>query len=109
MELYTLDTHDSAVRELARKVSHFHANQIPFRINHGSTNSTRVRDPATPQLAIAHLDNILDVDEENSFALVEPNVPLDKLSFVTLGKGLMLPVVMEFPGKFMLRSSLHGC
>jgi len=99
MEVYTIDKHNIAVHKLAREVSHFHANQIPFRINHGSTNSTRGRDPATPQLAIAHLDNIIDIDEENSIALVEPNVPLDKIVEKSLRKGLMPPVVPEFPGE----------
>jgi delta24-sterol reductase len=98
MEVYTLDKHDIAVRELARDVADFHARQIPFRINHGSTNSTRRRNPATPQLRIAHLNNVIDINKETSIALVEPNVPLDSLVSSTLGKGLMPLVVMEFPG-----------
>lgn len=98
METYTLDHHDLAVKKLSSGVAHFHASNTPFRINHGSTNSTRRRDPATPQLDISHLNQILDIDVATETALVEPNVPLDSLVCNTLAKGLMPPVVMEFPG-----------
>jgi delta24-sterol reductase len=98
MERYTSHQHDLAVQKLAEEVARFHAAQVPFRINHGSTNSTRRRDPATPQLHIAHLNNIIDIDTEKQLAIVEPNVPLDHLVSNTLQKGLMPLVVMEFPG-----------
>ncbi|KAL5113820.1 hypothetical protein ACEQ8H_008282 [Pleosporales sp. CAS-2024a] len=92
------DQHDDAVKELAAQVAGFHAAQVPFRINHGSTNSTRRRDPETPQLHIAHLNRILDIDTRSRIATVEPNVPLDVLVSCTLKTGLMPRVVMEFPG-----------
>jgi delta24-sterol reductase len=98
MGAYTLDHHDLAVRELANTVAQLHASNTPFRINHGSTNSTRRRHPATPQLHIAHLNHILDIDIATETALVEPNVSLDSLVYRTLAKGLVPPVVMEFPG-----------
>jgi delta24-sterol reductase len=98
MGAYILDHHDLAVKELANTVAQFYASNTPFRINHGSTNSTRRRDPATPQLHIAHLNHILDIDVATETALVEPNVSLDSLVRKTLAKGLMPPVVMEFPG-----------
>jgi delta24-sterol reductase len=98
MDDYTLNQHDVAVRKLADEVTKFHAAQIPFRINHESRNSTRRRDPSTPQLHIAHLNHILEVDTNSRTAIVEPNVPLDILVFETLRKGLMPLVVMEFSG-----------
>jgi delta24-sterol reductase len=98
MEGYTLHRHDLVVQKLADEVAQFHAAQIPFRINHGSTNSTRRRDPATPQLYIAHLNHILNIDAKSKIATVEPNVPLDSLVSETLRQGLMPLVVMEFPG-----------
>ncbi|KAF1841437.1 FAD-binding domain-containing protein [Cucurbitaria berberidis CBS 394.84] len=98
MEAYTLDRHDDIVRELAQKVAEYHASHIPFRINHGSTNSTRRRDPSVPQLNIAHLNHILDIDTTANTVLVEPNVPLDALVLKTLKKQLVPLVVMEFPG-----------
>jgi delta24-sterol reductase len=98
MGRYTFDHHNSAVRRLAAEVSNLHAAQIPFRINHGSTNSTRRRDPKTTQLQITHLNHILAIDTESRIATVEPNVPLDLLVSKSLQKGLMPLVVMEFPG-----------
>ncbi|KAF2034420.1 FAD-binding domain-containing protein [Setomelanomma holmii] len=98
MDTYTIDQHDQAVRKLADEVARFHADQVPFRINHGPTNSTRSRDSRTPQLRIAHLNHVLDIDTRDGIATVEPNVPLDSLVSMTLGRGLMPLVVMEFPG-----------
>jgi delta24-sterol reductase len=98
MASFTLEQHDSTVQKIAAEVARFHTAQVPFRINHGSTNSTRHRDPSTPQLHIAHLNQILDIDTENQVAIVEPNVPLDLLVSESLKQGLMPLVVMEFPG-----------
>jgi hypothetical protein len=52
----------------------------------------------TPQLRIADLNHVLDIDTTAQIAIVEPNVPLDSLVAMTLEKGLMPLVVMEFPG-----------
>jgi delta24-sterol reductase len=98
METFTAVEHNSAVQKLASEVAQFHAAQIPFRINHGWTNSTRTRDPSTPQLNIAHLNHVLSIDTATRTATVEPNVPLDFLVSECLKKGLMPLVVMEFPG-----------
>jgi delta24-sterol reductase len=98
MKEYTPDQHDVAVRKLAEEVTKFTVAQIPFRTNHGSTNSTRRRDLSTPQLRIAHLSHILEVDINSRTAIVELNVSLDSLFSETLRKGLMPLVVMEFPG-----------
>lgn len=98
MESFTLEQHNSVVQRIAAEVAGFHAARIPFRINHGTTNSTRRRDPSTPQLDIAHLNHILNIDTEKEFAIVEPNVPLDLLVSESLLQGLMPLVVMEFPG-----------
>jgi len=98
MENGTHHQHHLAVQKLADEVAQFHRAQVPFRINHGSTNSTRRRDPATPQLHIAHLNHVLAIDTETRIATVEPNVPLDYLVSKTLQEGLMPLVVMEFPG-----------
>tara|TARA_R110002003_G_scaffold73_12_gene6894 strand:+ start:8444 stop:8788 length:345 start_codon:yes stop_codon:yes gene_type:complete len=98
MNNYTLAQHGQAVEKLADEVARFHSDQVPFRINHGSTNSTRSRDPMTPQLRMAHLNHVLDIDTTAQIAIVEPNVPLDFLVGMTLEKGSMPLVVMEFPG-----------
>jgi delta24-sterol reductase len=90
-------SHDQIVSEVAARVKDFHARNIPFRINHGSTNSTR---PAhtSPTVDISLLRNVLQVDIERKVATVEPNVPMDVLVEATLKHNLIPPVVMEFPG-----------
>ena len=44
------------------------------------------------------LINVIQVDVQARFAMVEPNVPMDKLVEATLPMRLVPPVVMEFPG-----------
>jgi len=46
----------------------------------------------------SRLDRVLSVNVANRTALVEPNVPMDRLVEETLKYGLIPPVVMEFPG-----------
>jgi len=47
---------------------------------------------------VSALNHVLSVDTTKRLAVVEPNVPMDKLVRTTLKKGLLPPVVMEFPG-----------
>jgi delta24-sterol reductase len=44
------------------------------------------------------LTNVLQVDTARKVALVEPNVPMDRLVEAALQHALVPPVVMEFPG-----------
>jgi FAD/FMN-containing dehydrogenase len=44
------------------------------------------------------MTHVLKVDTKRKVALVEPNVPMDRLVEETLKYGLIPPVVMEFPG-----------
>jgi len=46
----------------------------------------------------SQLTHILNIDTDTKTALVEPNVPMDRLVEATLRHGLIPPVVMEFPG-----------
>ncbi|CAI6255365.1 unnamed protein product [Periconia digitata] len=98
MPFYGTKNHEIFVEQLATQVRKFHASKTPFRINHGSSNSTRVREAGTPELHIAHLKNILSIDTTSKVAVVEPNVALDELVAATFPLGLLPPVVMEFPG-----------
>jgi Delta24-sterol reductase len=92
-----MDAHDQDVRRIAADVKAFHARGEPFRIFHGSTNSTR---PAHGQRSvdISALSRVLSVDPEAKTAVVEPSVPMDRLVDATLAHELIPPVVMEFPG-----------
>ncbi|KAG9233684.1 hypothetical protein BJ875DRAFT_505233 [Amylocarpus encephaloides] len=77
-----MDSHGQAVSKIASQVERFYHGKEPFRIYHGSTNSTRKS----------------QYERERMTALVEPNVPMDALVQATLRHGLVPPVVMEFAG-----------
>lgn len=96
-----MDAHKKAVATIAATVRQFFARREPYRIFHGSTNSTRPRTAATGHaraVDISALGHVLQVDRARRTALVEPNVPMDRLVAATLPHGLVPPVVMEFPG-----------
>ncbi|KAL4986702.1 hypothetical protein BDW68DRAFT_197855 [Aspergillus falconensis] len=92
-----LAQHKTAVTRIASAIRGFYERKQPFRIAHGSTNSTRpIR--RKHEVDISDLRNVLRVDPVTRTALVEPNVPMDRLVEATLKHGLVPPVVMEFPG-----------
>ncbi|KAH6855863.1 hypothetical protein B0I37DRAFT_365997 [Chaetomium sp. MPI-CAGE-AT-0009] len=95
--------HDRIVSRLAAEVQRFAERGERFRINHGSSNSTRPNHTGNV-LDISYLNNVLFISKGDtdlgldSWCLAEPNVPMDKLVEATLPHGLVPPVVMEFPG-----------
>ena len=94
-----MESHNAAVRTIAARVRVFNDRKEPFRIYHGSTNSTRPSQRQRDRMIdISSLNHVLQVDTQAKFALVEPNVPMDALVEATLRHGLVPPVVMEFPG-----------
>lgn len=89
--------HDAAVAGISSRVRQFHESGSPFRIYHGSTNSTRKSSRRHDNVVdISRLNLVLSIGKKT--AIVEPNVPMDKLVEETLKRGLIPPVVMEFPG-----------
>ena len=91
--------HKQIVAELSRQVAKFYACKQPFKIFHGSTNSTRIQVfKRSEMLDTSGLNRVLEIDTKRQTALVEPNVPMDRLVKATLRHGLIPPVVMEFPG-----------
>ena len=94
-----MQKHEKAVQRIAASVKNFYNRREPFRINHGSTNSTRqgLQD-RKHSVDISELSRVLKVDDASDSALVEPNVPMDKLVEATIEHGYIPPVVMEFPG-----------
>lgn len=95
-----MDVHDAAVAVIAANVRQFYDRQDPFRIYHGSTNSTRQSQHRRDNIIdTSKLRNVLLVDVEKKVALVEPNVAMDALIEATVPYAhLVPPVVMEFPG-----------
>ncbi|PHH90953.1 hypothetical protein CDD83_2160 [Cordyceps sp. RAO-2017] len=94
-----MERHKEAVGKIAAAVRGFFERKESYRIFHGSTNSTRPRPrPGARVVDISALSNAIAVDRAARTALVEPNVPMDRLVETTLREGLVPPVVMEFPG-----------
>lgn len=91
--------HGKRVAKLCDQVAGFYAQNRPFKIYHGSTNSTRIQVFKRDEMIdTSHLNHVLHIDTDRKTVLVEPNVPMDKLVKATLKHGLIPPVVMEFPG-----------
>ena len=94
-----MEQHDAIVSDIARRVRHFYDCREKFRIYHGSTNSTRsIKFQPEKMVDTSALNHVLKIDPRMKTALVEPNVPMDRLVEETLKHGLIPPVVMEFPG-----------
>ncbi|PYH87631.1 FAD-binding domain-containing protein, partial [Aspergillus ellipticus CBS 707.79] len=94
-----MTTHAERIAPVAQQIAQFHKTQTPFRIYHGSTNSTRQLPlTQTNTISTAHLNNVLSVDPITKTIRVEPNVPMDALVAATLPHNLVPLVVMEFPG-----------
>ncbi|CAH0018626.1 unnamed protein product [Clonostachys rhizophaga] len=86
-----MEDHSKHVYEVALDVRRFFEIGESYRVFHGSSNSTRPRHGSQ--------QNVVDISMlSNHVALVEPNVPMDRLVETTLTYGLVPPVVMEFPG-----------
>lgn len=91
--------HTIIVSQLQSQISKYYARKVPFRVFHGSTNSTRVLTFKRSEMVdISSLDRVLSIDVNKRVAIVEPNVPMDKLVKACLKNGLVPPVVPEFPG-----------
>ncbi|KAI7341691.1 FAD-binding domain-containing protein [Hortaea werneckii] len=93
--------HQAEVQRISETVKAFHERGEKFRIYHGSTNSTRknmMNKDSRKIVDTSTLNHVLHIDKEKQVALVEPNVPMDRLVEATLEHNLIPPVVMEFPG-----------
>lgn len=91
--------HNLQVNIIANQLKTFYKQKKKVRIYHGSTNSTRTQKfQKDAVIDTTELNHIISVNFEEKYAIVEPNVPMDKLVQETLKFGLVPPVVMEFPG-----------
>jgi FAD/FMN-containing dehydrogenase len=93
------NSHNTKIHIISQHIERFFKNKKPFRVFHGSTNSTRVLTFKEDEMIdVSNLNEILSIDVENKTAIVEPNVQMDTLAKATLRHGLIPPIVMEFPG-----------
>jgi delta24-sterol reductase len=95
-----MERHSTTVRVISSTIRAYFEHSLPYRIWHGSTNSTRPAHlkKSARLVDISALNHVLEVNKTKRTALVEPNVPMDRLVEATLPYGLVPPVVMEFPG-----------
>jgi delta24-sterol reductase len=94
-----MNTHKQSVKKISSRVAELYVNRSPFYIYHGSTNTTRIMTfKKSETVDVSMLNNVLSVNKNKLSAIVEPNVPMDKLVDETLKYGLVPPVIMEFPG-----------
>lgn len=94
-----MEAHNAAVTAISQRVKKFHARKEPFRLYHGSTNSTRQSHRrADNTIDTSKLNHVLRVDTTSKTALAEPNVAMDELVAAALPHGLAPCVVTEFPG-----------
>lgn len=95
-----MDTeHQSTVEKLQNQISEYYSRKVPFRVFHGTTNSTRILTFKRSEMVdISSMNRVLSVDTDRNVAVVEPNVPMDALVDAALAHGLVPPVVTEFPG-----------
>jgi delta24-sterol reductase len=94
-----MDAHSIAVEKVRTRVQHFYDLKRPFRVYHGSTNSTRHANFDRDAIVdVSSLNHVLSINPEKRTAMVEPNVPMDALVRETVKAGYLPPVVMEFPG-----------
>ncbi len=97
----TREEHDEYVRSIAAQMKRIAEDGSGKKINftHGGTNSTRTEENKDFAFVdITNLNDVLQVSVEGLYALVEPNVSLDKLLRETLRAGLIPEVIAEFPG-----------
>ncbi|KAF1913559.1 hypothetical protein BDU57DRAFT_479866 [Ampelomyces quisqualis] len=89
--------HAHRVAKISRAVRTFYDQKVPFRIYHGSSNSTRAA-ARQDVVDISGLNHVIAVDANRKTALVEPGVAMDELIKHLLAYNLMPAVVPEFPG-----------
>ncbi|KAF2000317.1 FAD-binding domain-containing protein [Amniculicola lignicola CBS 123094] len=92
-----MDTHRFLVREISKSVQSLHEENRAWAIYHGPSHTLkRLPDRATI-IRTTDLHNILNINMQCKFALVEPNVTISDLVQKTLNHGLMPIVVPSFP------------
>lgn len=93
-----MDAHHDRTRSLISQVKDFNERGQPFRVYHGSSNSTRrtIYD-RKKVIDTSGFTHVLSVDRMSKNALVEPNVSMGALVDATLPFGLVPAVVPEFP------------
>lgn len=103
-----IEQHNFDVKNIQAQMKNFFARGQKVKIYHGSTNSTRAQKFEKDKFVnVSRLDRVIEVNTAENYALVEPNVPMDKLVEETLRHRLVPPVVPELPG-ITIGGSIQG-
>jgi delta24-sterol reductase len=89
--------HAHRVAKISHAVRTFYAQKVPFRIFHGSSDSTRAA-ARQEVVDISGLNHVIAVNSDKKTVLVEPGVAMDEQIKHLLPFHLMPAVVPEFPG-----------
>lgn len=91
--------HSIDLKNIQEQMRSFFARKQKVKIYHGTTNSTRAQKFEKDKFVdVSRLDRVVEINTNEQYILVEPNVSMDKLVEATLEHDLIPPVVMEFPG-----------
>jgi delta24-sterol reductase len=95
------ETHNAQIKVIAKQIATYFASDRAkrLRFDHGSTLQLKHRDTEEYySVDISQLNDIIEINPIEPYAIVEPNVPLDRLISQTLEVGLIPAVVPELPG-----------
>jgi Delta24-sterol reductase len=93
--------HTTKVAALRETLARAYPGRQPIRLQRTSTNSTRDQSSGSADIVSVDLscfNEVLNIDTRHQWVDVEPGVPMDKLVTATIAKGLIPPVLPEFPG-----------
>src|SRR3989344_5993861 len=91
--------HEKKVLDIQNQLKNWNGSNKKKRVRvyHRSTNSTRsINNQDYYFIDISALNQILEINTEEMYVLVEPNVSMEYLVNKTLQYGLIPPIVMEF-------------
>lgn len=91
-------THSQKLERIQKQIRAYHKAGKQAKMYHGSTNSTRLPDHELARVDVSDLTEIIEINTNEMYVLVEPNVPLDKLVAATIARGVVPPMIAEFPG-----------
>lgn len=97
----TISDHNLEVRKIAGEIRKYIASgdRKKLRFYHGDNHSTRKEDTQNYHwIDISGLNHVIEVNVKSAYAMVEPNVSMERLVSKTLEYGYIPKVIMEFPG-----------
>ena len=72
--------HSTDVKNIQEQMKSFFARKQKVKIYHGSTNSTRAQKFEKDKfIDVSRLDRVVEININEQYILVEPDVPMDKI------------------------------